>query len=94
MRSRSTISGGLEPDTDQLDLLRPTVQVRTRSLNFASSFAKHEAIRNLLTLPGRIVTADSTFVMINLDTEITDIGRDDNDRHILTANYRMIRERA
>lgn len=86
-------TGGLEADTDELDLMQPTFQVRVRSLNFPNAYAKHEAIRDALILPGRLVTADSAYVAVNMNTDIIDLGRDDNDRHILVANYRAIRER-
>jgi hypothetical protein len=86
-------TGGDEPDTDELDLLRPTFQVRVRGDDYPVVYSKQEAIRDALILPGRIETADSVFLGIFMTSDILAIGRDDNDRHLLTANYRSIRER-
>lgn len=87
-------TGGLEPDTDELDLMRPTFQVRVRNLDPAAGYALQEVIRNLLMLPGRVVTADSAFVMITPSSDIASLGRDDNDRFLTTLNYSAIRERS
>lgn len=87
-------TGGEPPDTVELDLLRPTFQVRTRTLTYAAGWIKQEQIRDLLILPGRIVTADSAFVEIDMVSDIAAIGRDENSRFLMTANYRAIRERS
>ena len=87
-------TGGEPPDTDQQDLLRSTFQVRTRSVDYETGYSKQTQIRDLLILPGRIVTADSAFVMISMTSDIASIGRDDQDRYLMTANYRVIRERS
>lgn len=86
-------TGGGSPDTDELDLLNPTFQVRVRSATYASAYVKHEAIRDALILPGRLVTANSEYLGIVMTSDIISIGQDDNQRFILTANYRAIRER-
>jgi hypothetical protein len=95
-------TGGLEPDTDELDLMHPTIQVRVRhrklvvagiDTGYELAYSKHEEIRDLLILGTPLITVDSTFVLINLVTEISAIGRDDNDRHLLVANYSTIRQR-
>jgi len=95
-------TGGGEPDTDELDLMHPTFQVRVRArkrlLNgidtgYEEAYSKHEQIRDLLMLGSPLVTVNSIFILINLATEISAIGRDDNDRHLLVANYNAIRVR-
>lgn len=87
-------TGGQEPDTDQLDLMRPTFQVRVRNLDPALGYAMQERIRDLLMLPGRIVTADSAFVMITPSSDIASLGRDETGRFLTTLNYSAIRERS
>jgi hypothetical protein len=90
------------PDTDELDILRVAFQVRTRSGRlgetgnvYSEAFAKQEAIRDKLILPnGPLVTANSTFHFISMTSDIVPIGRDENDRHLIVANYRANRERA
>lgn len=86
-------TGGGEPDTDEQDLLSPTFQVRVRSLDFQRAYDKQIEIRNLLILPGKITTEFSVFVLIAMTSDVIDAGHDDNNRFILTANYRTIRER-
>lgn len=86
-------TGGEGPDTDELDLLRGTIQVRVRSLDFPAAYTKHEEIRDLLILSQPINTGESIFIGIFMTSDILSVGRDDNDRHILTANYRALRER-
>jgi hypothetical protein len=87
-------TGGEEPDTDELDLMRPTFQVRVRNADPVACYAVQEAIRNLLMLPGRVVTADSVFVMIIPSSDIASLGNDDTNRFLTTLNYRAIRERS
>lgn len=85
-------TGGDGPDTDELDP-RPTFQVRTRSVSFADGQDKQEEIRDLLILTQPFVTEHSTFVGIVATGDILPIGKDDNGRFLLTANYRAIKER-
>lgn len=85
-------TGGEGPDTDELDLLRLTFQVRIRSESYAEAHSRHESTRDVL-LVGRIETSDSVYVGIDMTSDIAPIGMDDNKRHILVANYRAIRER-
>lgn len=87
-------TGGSEPDTDELDLMRPTFQVRVRTLDPVAGYQTQETIRNLLMLQGRIVTQDSVFVMITPSSDIANLGRDDNNRFLTTLNYNAIRERS
>jgi hypothetical protein len=87
-------TGGLGPDTDELDLMRPTIQVRVRSADHEAGYATQERIRDLLMLPGRVVTQDSAFVIITPTSDVASLGRDDNNRHLTTLNYSAIRERS
>lgn len=90
-------TGGSEPDTDALDLLNPTFQVRVRgpktAQGYADAYAKQEVIRDLLILPAPVVQGTAHFIGIAMTSDILSIGRDDNDRHLLTANYRAIKLR-
>lgn len=79
---------GGEPDTDQLDLLQ-RVQVRTRSLDYSAAYAKHETIRDLLILNSPV----AGFVDVQLISGPMAIGYDDNNRYLITANYRAIKQR-
>lgn len=85
-------TGGPGPDTVEMDLMQPTFQVRTRSASYPAGYDKQEQIRDLLLASGSKTMATSRFVLIVMTSEIAGIGRDDNDRHIMVANYRAIRE--
>lgn len=84
-------TGGQEPDTDELDLMRPSLQVRVRSVSYQDAYDKQVQIRDLLILPQPISAEDSDFVSIQMTSDILSIGRDDNNRHVLVANYLAIR---
>lgn len=86
---------GDEPDTDEMDLLRPRFQVRTRSKSYEDAYEKQQEIMMLLTVDNdRIETANSAFVLIQLYSDISSLGATDDNRHVLVANYRAIRERS
>lgn len=84
-------TGGLVPDTDELDMKRPSFQVRVRSLSYADAYAKQVQIRDILILSDPVQAATSVFVGIQMSSDILFIGRDEKNRHLLTANYQSIR---
>lgn len=85
-------TGGGDIDTDELDLASPTFQVRVRCSKYSEGHAKARAIRDLLLRTAPIVTAGSTFVLVQLTSDVTPIGMDENQRHLLTANYRAVQQ--
>lgn len=96
------VDAGEGPDTDELDLLRVGMLVRVRSGQlgeavdvFQEAFEKQETIRDLLILPlVPLVTNGRTFRFITALSDIIPTEVDDNDRHVLTANFRALLERA
>lgn len=82
-------TGGSEPDTNELDLLHRTIQIRTRSAVYSPGYTKQEQIRDLLILNSPV----AGFVDIQMSTDILAIGRDVNNNHILTSNYRLLQKR-
>lgn len=85
-------TGGSGPDTDEQDLGQPEFQVRVRCVEYSDGYAKQVAIRDLLILGGPITMASSTFVLVDMTSDVIPLGRDDSNRFLLTANYRTIRE--
>lgn len=83
-------TGGLNPDTDELDIERPTFQVRVRDRNYALAYARHRSIRDQL-IYDEFETDHARYALIVAETEILSLGRDDNNRFILVANYRAMR---
>jgi hypothetical protein len=90
-------TGGEGPDTDELDWLRPTLQIRVRAESYAEGYAKQEKIRDLLVLDQPIAITHKgkqyEFIGVAMQSDILAIGRDESDRHLLTANYRAIKVR-
>ena len=82
--------GGPAPNYN-LQLREPTIQVRTRSISYASGFAKQESIFALLNAIKTQQISGRSYIGVWIIGEILSIGRDDNDRHLLTANYRIQR---
>lgn len=77
---------GTEPDTDELDIERPSIQVRVRGADYGDAYEKARAVRDLLILEP-VEAETSRFFLIVLRGDIMAIGRDDKNNHILTANY-------
>ena len=78
-------TGGGPPLTDGLDVFEPTIQVRVRSYDYLQAFSKHEEIRDLFHNDDL-----APFQGVTMTSDIISIGRDDNDRFLLTANYQIL----
>ncbi len=77
------------------EIYEPTIQVRVRAEDYATAYSKHEEIRDILIIPTSVTlgAGDNTwYIGIWMQSDILSIGRDDHDRHILTANYRIQRQ--
>lgn len=78
-------TGGQDPDSDEQDVFNKTIQIRIRTLNYLETYTKLEQIRDLLI--------NQTIAGINgiwMQGDILYIGRDDNDRHLFTTNFRLL----
>lgn len=87
--------GGGEPDTDELDIQTANVQIRVRSAKvggYTAAYQKHLEIRELLIHPAPLVTGTMHFIGVRMINNIANLGRDDNDRHILVATYEAQRQ--
>lgn len=87
-------TGGGEPDTDQLDIMLATTQVRTRCFDYVEGYAKQEEARDLLILPAPLITGGVHFLGVRMTSNITTLYRDDRDRNILVSNYEAQYERS
>ena len=89
-------TGGSGPDTDQLDIERQSIQVRVRSGRGAGAYQdaydKQRVIRGALINLSEVVMDGSRYFGMIMESEILVSGRDDNDRFLMTANYRVIRQ--
>lgn len=82
--------GGGEPDTDELDIQSAIIQVRVRSAKkdgYNDAYAKHEEIKRLLIAPAPLITENMYIIGARMINNISYLGRDDNDRHVLLTSY-------
>jgi hypothetical protein len=73
-----------------MDVFRPTIMVRTRARNYNAAYAKQDAIRQLFTATP-IIAGSSRFSGVIMSSDVISLGQDENKRHVLTSNYRIIR---
>ncbi len=78
-------TGGLSPDTDQLDT-RPMFQIRVRALSYAEGYTKLKAARSLLQVTGPVTLGGTRYMSFEMFGNIVSLGRDENDRHVFTLN--------
>jgi len=77
-----------------LDFPSVMVQVRGNANDYASAFAKAEAVKStLLGLPSQDLNGDR-WVAINLAGDINPLGHDDSQRPLFSLNFRLIIEPA
>lgn len=84
-------SSGQGPETDQLDIFRPNIQILTCSKVKTEAYAQQEEIRELLIRNTHIETPTSVFTQIDMVTDFLDIGQDQLQRYVWSANYRTRR---
>lgn len=86
---------GAEPDTDEMDIFRPTFQVRGRGLIYPEVHRRMETIRDLLIgSRSGIVCETSRFFLIVLSSDILPLGRiGDRQLWVLVMNFRAQRTR-
>lgn len=93
-------AGGDPIVADGADLRQPGIQVRVRSFDYAEAFEVQEEIRTILAAPlavdgGEVLEreiGDARYVAINPVGDMISLGRDENDRQVIVANYRCIRQ--
>lgn len=73
-------------------LSTPTIQVRVRTRDYRAGYEKHEDILAILSAIQNQQIGDSYVLGIWLTSDIMSIGREDNDRFLFTANYRLERQ--
>jgi len=81
-------TGGEEPDTDQLDR-RPTFQVRVRGPNYQDAYAKISSILDFLMHAPAVTLNGTRYAAFAPTSDVASIGKDDNNRHVLTVNFRV-----
>jgi hypothetical protein len=83
-------TGGSDPMVVD-DVYSPTIQVRVRNLDSQLAYSKQYEIRDLLVAAKNQIINSTDYVSMWLQGDIISIGRDENNRYILTSNYRLMR---
>jgi hypothetical protein len=84
-------TGGSEPDTDEMDVFRPSVRVRVRAKSYQEGYAKQELLRQVLDDNLPIFALSSRFSLVMPSDDIQGEGKDENDRHLFVVNYKCMR---
>jgi hypothetical protein len=76
-------------DAQQYD---PNIQIRLRGHTYDDVYAKGEAVRDLLVLPLSRTIGQWFYTGFWLISDLAKIGKDANNRHLFTINFRLMRE--
>lgn len=80
-------TGGRGPDTQELDVRRPSVQLRVRCKDYDEAMNKIGAASSrLLNMPTQYLNG-TRYIALNQETEIIDGGVTENGFFILTVNF-------
>lgn len=71
------------------ELAGGALQVRTRSKNYNEAYIKQVEVRRILSAVINQQVEDNYYIGVWAVTGPMCIGRDDNDRHVFTTNYRL-----
>lgn len=85
-------TGGSDPMVVD-DVYSPTIQVRVRNLDSQLAYAKQYQIRDILVAEKNRIINSTDYISMWLQGDIISIGRDENNRYILTSNYRLMRSK-
>jgi len=81
-------TGGEPTDTDQMDR-RPTFQVRVRGRNYDVAYTKLDDVAYFLSNAKPVVLDGTRYVGFMVTSDIASLGKDENNRHLLTINFRV-----
>lgn len=85
-------TGGADPMVVD-DVYSPAIQVRVRNLDSQLAYAKQYQIRDILVAAKNQIINSVDYVAMWQQGDIISIGRDENNRYILTSNYRLMRSK-
>jgi hypothetical protein len=85
-------TGGGSNVVPDIELYQPTIQVRVRNTSYAAGHLLQEQIRDSLVLPLDFEINESHYIGVWVQSDIMSLGRDQTNRNIFTANYRLERQ--
>ena len=77
---------------EDLDFTQARFQVRVRGPSYPDAYAKQQAMRSFLVKEINFTRSGFLYMGIDMLGQIEMIGRDDDNRYVLVANYRLYRK--
>lgn len=84
-------TGGGEPFAN-IELYEPSIQIRVRNLKYIEAYALQQEIRKALIVPTDFEINSTHYIGVWNMGDIISLGKDQNNRAVLTANYRIERQ--
>jgi hypothetical protein len=84
-------TGGGEPFAG-IELYEPSIQVRVRNTSYAAAYALQQEIRKALIVPTDFEINNTHYIGVWNMGDIISLGKDQNNRAVFTANYRIERQ--
>mgnify|MGYP006394770417 FL=1 len=78
-------TGSEAPATGELDVFRPALMIRVRAKSYEAGYSKQVEIREALIHSG--FQGSVRFVSVDLESGPLNLGLDDANRYVTTANY-------
>lgn len=77
---------------EDLGFTQARFQVRVRGPSYVDAYEKQQAIRDWLVTATNFDRSGFRYMGIDMLGQINSIGRDENNRYLLTSNYRLYRK--
>lgn len=85
-------TGGAPPVLSEIDLRVPSIQVRVRSDDYELGWEKANEAHRALVEAGKTDHATTVTIGWFALGDVFHIGRDENDNHLFTCNFEMMRQ--
>lgn len=83
---------GSDPVLSEIDLRRPSVQVRVKSDEYAAGWGKANDVHVALVEAGKTIHASTVTIGWFGQGDVLFIGRDDENNYLFTCNFEMMRQ--
>lgn len=84
-------TGGSAPALFDEELRTPSIQIRTRSHDYDAAYGKQQEAFGVLNAIVNETIEGFRYLGVWMTSDIIAIGRDENDRFLLTSNYQVER---
>jgi len=81
-----------EPPNPKWLLDTPSCQIRSRSKSYATAYSNLLNARDILLGKDKVTVNSTKYIGFFAEGDIMSLQRDDEDRHILVINFRIVRE--